>query len=180
MEKRKSKRVPHRIPCEIETPDGRAVGIVHDVSTNGLFVQTRAHPGSNTILEVCFEAESGSESGAPGYRLEFGVARQRIAPRHLQSVVPTGLGLEIIPPGHDFRRWLDHRLRGASKRPDAAPASSRPPATASAQTFRFRMVRRDSGASRILRIRAASEATARAQALGRLGAGWKISEVSAL
>lgn len=179
MEKRKSNRVSQRIPCSVETAEGRTVGIVRDLSTTGLFVQTRAQPAPNTTLEVCFDADESHSVDAPSFRLEFGVARQRMAPRHLQALMPTGLGLEVIPPADAFRDWLDHHLRTIVAASHAASTREGPPPNACPRTYRFRMVRRDTGASRILMIRAASEATARAQALGRIGAGWKISEVSA-
>jgi Tfp pilus assembly protein PilZ len=51
-DKRRHTRHPRRIPCELWIADKRYTGIVKDVSSGGLFVQTRAQAGPGTAITI--------------------------------------------------------------------------------------------------------------------------------
>jgi PilZ domain-containing protein len=52
IDKRRHPRHPRRIPCELWIRGTRYTGIVKDVSSAGLFVQTRAQAGPGTALTL--------------------------------------------------------------------------------------------------------------------------------
>ena len=183
MEKRSRPRIPKRLTCEIALHGQRYPGIVHDLSERGLFVQTLANPTPNSVVEILF----AGVGDRPDIRLEAGVARRRIAPPRLQAAVPSGVGLEILPPRTEYERWIARPSAG----PRLGDSISIAPAYVSAEdpsapssgpirTFRFRMRRRDRPESRLLTIRCETEAGARARALARAGAGWKIANMERL
>ena len=185
MEKRARVRLPRRLTCQIHASTGVSTGFVRDVSRSGLFVQTNAAPPTNSLVEVVFS----SLGGQPDLRIEAGVARKRtIAPR-LQPSVPSGIGLEVIPPRDFYERWIfgpaEPALLGsvstthyAYDREEAQSIAA--PPEQSIRSYRFRMLRHDKSMSRVLTIRCASEAGARARALVRAGPGWKIADAQAL
>ena len=176
MEKRNRSRMPKRLTCEIVWQGQRHPGIVRDITDRGLFVQTLASPAPNSVVEIRFAA-TGLQ---PEIRLEAGVARKRIAPPRLQASVPSGIGLEILPPRDEYERWL---VRPACPPLAASSFNEGPDASAaepSVRPYRVRMVRRDRGGRQILTIRSQTDAAARAQALARAGAGWKIADIQPL
>ncbi len=185
MEKRGRVRLPRRLTCQIKTGTELISGFVRDVSRTGLFVQTGAAPPTNSIVQVIFS----SLGNQPDLRIEAGVARKRIVARRLQPSVPSGIGLEIIPPRDVYERWIfgpaEPALLGspstthyAYDRDELQNDAPRPDQTI--RTYRFRMLRHDRTLSRILTIRCSSEAGARARALVRAGPGWKIADAQAL
>lgn len=175
MEKRGRHRIARRITCTIEAGFRRATGIVHNVSEHGLFVQTNFAADPDSLVHVAFRRSD--ETGE--IRIEAGVARKRVVPRQLKGNIPSGLGLEIIPPRHEFERLVG-RLEPIDV-PDSSNESTLSPHTSFEQlamsAFRIRMVRHDRLGSRVVTVRCATEASARARALTRLGAGWKIATV---
>jgi hypothetical protein len=185
MEKRSRVRLPRRLTCQIQTPTERVSGFVRDVSRSGFFVQTGAMPPTNSLIHVLFP----STGNQPELRIEAGVARKREIARRLQSSVPSGLGLEVIPPRDTYERWVfgpvEPGLIGSSStthyafdRDELDSGVILP--EQSIRTYRFRMLRHDQSASRMITIQCASEAGARARALVRAGAGWKIADAQAL
>jgi hypothetical protein len=178
MEKRDRIRVSRHLTCEIVWPEGRASGIVRDITERGLYVLTLANPKPNSVVEVIFAA-TGSQ---PEIHLEAGVARKRVAPPHQRASVASGVGLEILPPRTEYERWLaspNCRQLGQS----IVKASLH---TATAQieqemnTYRFRMVRRDQSKSQSLTIHCETEVGARAVARVRAGTDWRIAGVQPL
>lgn len=185
MEKRSRVRLPRRLTCQIQTNTGVTSGFVRDVSRSGLFVQTGATPPTNSLVEVIFS----SLGNRPDLRVEAGVARKRIVARRLQPSVPAGIGLEVIPPRDFYERWVfgpaEPALIGSAStthyafdREEIQNISAVP--ERAIRSYRFRMLRHDRSMSRIVTIRCASEAGARARALVRTGPGWKIAEAQAL
>ncbi len=143
MEKRSRPRYSKRLTCELGLHGQRYPGIVHDLSERGLFVQTLANPTPDSVIEILF-ARTGER---PDIRLEAGVARRRIAPPRLQASVPSGVGLEILPPRTEYERWIvrPSSLPRLGEAVSIAPAYAPPPPEAIARSgptrgFRFRML----------------------------------------
>ncbi|MBW2235921.1 MAG: PilZ domain-containing protein, partial [Deltaproteobacteria bacterium] len=90
MEKRRQKRAHQRLICQRIVGSQRHPAIVRDISTLGMFVQTRARPEPSSLVKLIFPAD-GSR---PEIRVEAGVARARVVPPRLQASVPEGVGLE--------------------------------------------------------------------------------------
>ena len=179
MERRSDPRIKRRMTCEISTPRERSAGVIRDVSAAGLFVQTGANPAPNSVVELIFP----SEGALPELRLEAGVARKREVTRRLQGAVPAGLGLEVLPP----RALFEARIFAPARPEEAADGLhpvvhvvAEPDHAESIRAFRLRMKRRDHSESCVVTIRCQTEAAARARALARMGAGWKIAAVQPL
>ncbi|MFK7897766.1 MAG: PilZ domain-containing protein [Myxococcota bacterium] len=181
MEKRDRARLPRRLTCQIQTPDERVSGFVRNVSRSGFFVQTGAKPRANSLVHVVFPAIGNQ----PELRIEAGVARRRNVSRRLAPTAPSGIGLEVIPPRGDYERWIfgpaEPSLIGSASTTHyaydcASPVTETIELDQIVHTFRFRMLKHDRSACRTVMIQSTCEATARARALVRLGAGWKIAE----
>jgi len=78
--------------CELRYEGHKASGIVLDLSSTGLFVQTSARPAPGTIFHLMLEARGDT----PALDLRVRVARQRRTEPRLASLVPPGLGLQIL------------------------------------------------------------------------------------
>lgn len=175
MERRGGNRLSRRLICEIETSGARSSGIVRDLSAHGLFVQTLVSPAPNSIIELIFSG-SGDQ---PPIRIEAGVARKLRTPRRLQSTVPSGIGVEVIPPRDAYQRWIVGAAAGyADKLTESKPVPSLGAVKLAPikELYRFRLVRIDGSRQQFLSIECDTEAGARARALARAGAGWKIAE----
>ncbi len=179
MEKRARPRRAQRLTCEILSRGGRSAGIVRDLSERGVFIQTLADPSLNSVVEIVF-----SGSGArPEVRVEAGVARKRVAPPRLQATVPSGIGVEILPPRDEYERWVARPAcptlgaSGTTVPPDLPIASTFESRLA---TYRFCLMRGGQAGQKVLTIRCESEAGARARARARAGAGWKVVDVQRL
>lgn len=72
MEKRRQQRTKKRLACEIVVEGQRHAAIVRDTSPSGLFVQTRARPKPDTVVELIFRAADAEAE----IRVEAGVARE--------------------------------------------------------------------------------------------------------
>ena len=169
VEKRRLQRSKQRLVCEIVVEGKSFPGIVRDLSRSGLFVQTRAKPETNSVVEVVFAAGDASQ---PEIRLEAGVARQRDVQSGLQHSVPAGVGLEVLDPPETFFELVEaqsHAVETPSAQADGAAAVLR--------TFRVRLTQTGKPGSRIETIRCENAAGARARALSRAGRGWKITEL---
>lgn len=178
MERRRRSRLPRRLTCEIAWPGLRTSGIVRNISDRGVFVETLADPKPNSVVKVVFTA-SGDR---PNICVEAGVARKRLAPRHLQASVPSGIGLEILPPRAEYERWLAQPnclpLGRAVEVEVAGPFRTHHEHAMTA--YRFQMTRRAGSSPQFLTIHCETEAGARTQALTRAGAGWRIVDVQPL
>ncbi len=173
MEKRERARFSKRMTCELTLPDGaRSTGVVRDVSYHGLFVQTGANPEPNSVVEIAFP----SLPDAPVGRFEAGVARKRRVPRQLAASVPSGLGLEIIPPRTSFEQFVDRAV--AMSPCPSAEDDSLMAAQQGMKTFRLRLTRHDRPEAQVMTIRCETEASARARALARAGRNWMVANVT--
>ncbi len=168
VEKRKQKRTRHRLTCVLLVGTTRHHAIVRDISPAGLFVETRARPEPNSVVQVIFPARDGR----PEITAEAGVARRRALTPGQQLPLPGGVGLELLDPPPGFRELLARVLALAAELP--AEAESGDPACV--KTFKVRVRRRD-GSFRILTVQAENVQGARARALARAGSSWNITDV---
>ena len=142
--------------------------IVRDVSPSGMFVQTRAKPRVNSVVEIVFRARERH----PEIRAEAGVARERIVAPRLRSTVPEGLGLAFLDPPAALRELLDSAAPG----PEPGHANDEP-SHCGIRAFRIRLIRRDTSDWRMMTVRSESAPGARARALARAGLAWKIADI---
>jgi hypothetical protein len=172
MEKRKQQRTKRRMTCELVIGSHRFHAIVRDISSAGLFLQTRVKLEPSTVVEVFFSAYDGQ----PEVRVKARVARTRIAPPRLQSDVPGGVGLELMDVPPAFQELLARRV-------DAAVGGREPDQKIDGQsdrvirTYRIRLTQRGKWNSRVLSVRAESAQGARARALAQAGRDWKIADI---
>jgi hypothetical protein len=131
---RSAERTKKRLACTLLIGGSRLAGIVLDVSASGLFVQTSANPPPGAELGV--ELEIPGEPQRP--LLAVRVARKKVVPPRLKSVVQGGLGLQIENAPEPFFRYLAQLQAGAAASyavaaPPAkvSPAVAAPPAKAS-------------------------------------------------
>jgi hypothetical protein len=91
MDRRAATRTKKRLTCTLVIDGHRLSGIVLDLSGTGFFVQTSANPLP--------DSEIGLELDIPGQEerlvLAVRVARRKVVPPRLKSVVHGGLGLAI-------------------------------------------------------------------------------------
>ena len=79
------------MPCQLKLGQTQYSGLVLDVSRTGLFVQTRATPGSGEEIEVMLSRPARDS----GFALTAKVVWQRRVPSQLRRLVEGGVGLEI-------------------------------------------------------------------------------------
>jgi hypothetical protein len=98
MDKRREARMKKRLGCALFIKGVRQHGIVLDVSSRGLFVQTNAKPAPGEIVRI--------EVTLPGQTkmttLTATVARVRVVPPALLSVAQGGIGLELQSPPEEY------------------------------------------------------------------------------
>jgi hypothetical protein len=173
VEKRRLQRNRRRLTCELVVAGKGYPGIVRDYSPAGVFVQTRARPPVNSVVEVVFRLEGSARE----IRSEAGVARERFVPTKLQSSLPGGVALELLDPPAELHALLSEGLARAPREDRTAPDA---PAAAAARTFRVRLKEHGRPNSRVVTVRCDSAQAARSRALARLGAGWKVADVQEL
>ena len=172
----RAKRFKRRIPCELWLDGTRTSGILLDLSTSGLFVQTSVSPAPGNPLEVRLSVPRTCES----LHLKAVVVRARRVPPQLRSLAGGGLGLRILeaPPEYaDFVRSLS----GISDRPVSDPLVSDPPAAPlippapAPPRYNVRLV--SGSRSRTLALACDSAEEAQRRALASVGKGWQVIEV---
>ena len=197
MSRRAATRTKKRLTCAVVIDGSRLSGIVLDLSANGLFVQTSANPPPG--------AELGLELELPGEPertlLVVRVARKKLVPPRLRSVVHGGLGLRIKSAPEAYFGYVAQLqcaevaeespavAAAPAKAPAAVTASPKkaspgrrsgahrvvpPRAPANGKRFRVRVSQISGSRSRSLEVIAASEEEARRKAMGASGEGWKI------
>jgi hypothetical protein len=189
---RRAERTKKRLACALVIEGSRSAGIVLDLSANGLFVQTSANPAPGAKLELEIEIP-----GEPGRSvLAVRVARRKIAPPRLKSIVQGGLGLQIENATEAYFRFVAQlqaaEAAGASPAVAAPPekpppAVKAPPARKSSdrqstprrpilekERFRVRVSQINGSRSRSLEVSAVSEQAARREVMAASGEGWKI------
>jgi hypothetical protein len=167
VEKRRQKRTQQRLTCQLVIGAKAHPAIVRDISAVGVFVQTRARPEPNSVVELIFPAEGAR----PEIRVEAGVARERIVPPRLHASVPEGVGLEVLDPPSEFHDLLQAAFGAAQPLEPLEPTL---------RVFRIRVKERNRPNSRVLTVRCHSADGARAQALKRAGRGWQVADIQEL
>jgi hypothetical protein len=169
MEKRLHDRFDCRVECEVTSAHERFRGIVNDVSSLGLFVETWASPELNSIIRLRF----GKTEKQPEFSLNAGVARKNSRGDEQSFANAPGIGLAILPPRSSFERFIVEPAQPTLGL-TLAPLGSQTSGTAG--TFRVRLIRQDRPGTQILTLRCENEATARVVALARLGGVWRVAE----
>ena len=125
MRDRTSPRLKKRISCALTRGDRHHSGIVLDISSSGLFVQTNAKPRPGE--------EVGVELSVPGRKqsvsLRARVARAKLVPPQLLTIAQGGLGLHIDTPPAEYLTLVEQltepvkmeRVSILSKTSDDAP-----------------------------------------------------------
>ena len=167
LERRRRQRTRRQLACEVVVGGQRYPAIVRDASPSGMFVQTKAKPRVDGVVDLVFRARERH----PEIRIEAGVARERIVPPLLRSSVPEGLGLEFLDLPAALRELLDSPAPG----PEPGHANDEP-SHRGIRTFRIRLIRRDTSAWRMMTVRSESEPGARARALALAGLAWMIAD----
>ena len=98
MDRRHEPRLKKRIACALWIKGVRQHGIVLDVSSRGLFVQTSAKPapGESVRIELTLPGEPRATT------LMATVARVRMVPPALLSVAQGGIGLTLLSPPEEY------------------------------------------------------------------------------
>ena len=98
MDKRREPRLKKRIACALWIKGVRQHGIVLDVSSKGLFVQTSAKPapGESLRIELTLPGETRVTT------LMATVARVRMVPSALLTVAQGGIGLLLQNPPEEY------------------------------------------------------------------------------
>jgi hypothetical protein len=144
--------------------------LVLDVSSNGLFVQSRTPIDPGTEVRVRLRLPGRSEA----IELSTAVARARRTPARLASVTSAGVGLHIRAAPNAYYEFLAEISPGRETPAPEAPAH--PPEPPKHQ-FRVRANQTGSSRSRTLKVGADSSEEARQVAMRRLGAEWTVLDV---
>lgn len=144
--RRQASRSKRRLVCDLVAEEGRAAGIVLDVSASGLFVQTSATPSPGSRVDVELTLPGGEQPLCIHGR----VARRRAVPARLRSVVQGGVGIAIDVAPEAFFRFVAE-LQSEKPEPSAAAkqptASERPQSNLARKALmeRLRRLRADQG-----------------------------------
>ena len=166
MDRREAERKKRRVQCQIRTQDRSFSGIILDLSTKGIFVQTIATPEIGEQVELSIPAYGSF----PDVTLTATVARRRHVPAKLARLVTRGLGL-LIPEASQEYQILLQRMQ-EPKPPDPPMVSQR--------RFRVRVAQTSSPRSRLVTVECASAEDAKTQALEELGPDWHVVDVESL
>jgi hypothetical protein len=170
----RAKRVKRRITCELVIDGKRYSGIVLDLSTSGIFVQTAISCPVGKEVEVHLAATRAT----PDLALRARVARGKRVPPQLLAAAGGGLGLRILDPPPGFAQ-----LVGADEEPVAsgagtAPSSASPKPEAARRRFQVRLQAIGSSRSRLVTVQGLDANAARAEARSLAGSGWEVVDVS--
>ena len=167
-ERRRDERQKRRLTCRVGYEDQHFRGIVLDISSEGLFIQTTRPipPGSSVVVEF------PSQRSTDAFEVRARVARRRRVPQRLASLMPAGLGLRVLDPPPAYARLV--------LRQDAVARSARGPEAKAGPDllkYRIRLTRRGSPRSRTLVLEATSEEDVRARLARDMGADWDVVEL---
>jgi len=98
VENRRAERTRKRLACSLLSENARTAGLILDLSSTGIFVQTSAQFETGDAVGVEFEPPGSFDT----LRLEGRVARRKTAPARLKSIVPAGVGIEIERAPEEF------------------------------------------------------------------------------
>jgi hypothetical protein len=102
MNKRREPRLKKRMACALTIKGVRQHGIILDVSSKGLFVQTSAKPAPGDAVRVELTLPGKSRPTI----LDATVARVRQVPPALLSVAQGGIGLVLQHPPEEYYAFV--------------------------------------------------------------------------
>jgi hypothetical protein len=102
LDRRETRRIRRRIPCSLVGSGGRHLGVVQDLSVQGLFVETPAALLLGAAAVVAFRT-----SGGEWFVLEASVPNRRTLPHSLGRLVTGGVGLRLLEPPVAYQRWVE-------------------------------------------------------------------------
>jgi hypothetical protein len=113
MERRSEQRIKRRLSCELFADGHRYQGIVVDLSASGLFLQTDAALDPGTRVDVLLKG-----SRFPEVIVRAVVARRRMTPTLLASIIHRGVGLRIVEAPEAYYEALREfdELKGSLER----------------------------------------------------------------
>jgi hypothetical protein len=149
---------------------------VRDLAPTGLFVQTRARPDANSVVEVRFP----NFAGLAGFRVEVGVARHRSVHPRLQAEIQSGIGLEILGRPADYLALASRVLQTGRLESEASGDRAHPAEELAPRRYRVRLAAVGRSQPRTITVHASGIAAARARAMTQAGAGWKITDVETI
>src|SRR5262245_14695063 len=109
MNRRGSQRIKRRIPCEFDYDGHTYAGIVVDLSSGGMFLQTDTAIDPGSELAVRLRPER-----APEIEVRGRVVRRRFTPAVLASMIRRGVGVHLLHPPQAY-----FELLGIEPEPDA-------------------------------------------------------------
>ncbi len=189
MNRRGLPRTKMRIACTLHLEESRHSGMVLDVSASGLFVQTNASPAPGTPLRLELRVPGLSEP----IEMQATVARKRIVPPRLRTLLKGGIGIHLENPPEEYFTMIaklqapeaagsktseaakpSEKSSNASLDKPAAPPEKQPRAKPKLTSFRVKLGQVGGSSSRNLVIRASDEDEARRRAILDMGDGWKV------
>jgi hypothetical protein len=160
--------------CRLGIGSQRFSGVVLDISSSGLFVQTTAKPNPREPVTI--------ELSVPGHRepvrLEADVARLFLVPAQLITVAQGGVGLRIRNAPEAFFELLG-QLQLDGQEVSATPLGSGEPLDVRGEAcrrYRVRMTQLGRARTRTLQVLAGSSEEAAQLACAESGEGWKVLE----
>ena len=171
---RVAKRTKRRMACRLVLGRQRFSGVVLDLSSSGMFVQTTAKPRPRDPVTI--------ELNVPGHRepirLEAHVARLVVVPAQLAAVAQGGVGLRIRNAPEPFFELL-RQIQIESRLGSPAPLESGEELPGEAhRRYRVRMTQLGRARTRTLQVVARSSEEAAELARAEAGDGWKVLESS--
>ena len=180
-------RKKKRLSCEIISNGSRYIGIALDVSATGLFIQTNVKPNPGSLVELRI---SLPEVDTPVV-MEARVARKKIVPPELLTLVHGGVGLALpqpdeayldfvakISPEHaEAARIVRAKPNGAGgegRSGEGAQSTSRANGANAAKRFRIHAVETASGKRNSFLVTCATEQEASDEVLKQLGDEWQV------
>jgi hypothetical protein len=189
MNRRGLPRTKMRIACTLHLEESRHSGMVLDVSASGLFVQTNASPAPGTPLHLELRVPGLSEP----IEMQATVARKRIVPPRLRTLLKGGIGIQLENPPEEYfalvAKLQAPEAAGSKSSEEAKPSEKpsdashnkpaertekRPRAKPKLTSFRVKLGQVGGDGSRNLVIRASDEDEARRRAILDVGDGWKV------
>jgi Tfp pilus assembly protein PilZ len=112
-DKRKAPRQARKISCELWVRGTRHPGVVKDISSGGLFLQTEAKAAPGTAVTLVFHAgKSWTEIRVAGRVVRADRVQPQLAEKH------GGIGIEVTQPGGLGRVLGDLRLAVRDEEPN--------------------------------------------------------------
>lgn len=175
-ERRSTPRAESRMLCRLRSGIRSHSGMVLDVSTNGVFIQTTASLSPGTPLSLTMYAPD-----ARRFVLEGEVARVVVAPTGLKAGAGCGLGVVLRDAPKAYVGWVESLVGrvGEPLRVSSAPVAGPKAAPETARPFQVRLREIGGNGTREVLVRCGSEAEAAELALAEFDVNWKVMGVDA-